>query len=297
MEIYPNGLSNSLPKDIQKDLIRSIPGLENAKFIHYAYAIEYDYLDPTQLTHSLESKSVANLFIAGQLNGTTGYEEAAAQGIVAGINAVMKVRNENPIYFNRNSSYIGVLIDDLVTKGVDEPYRMFTSRAEHRLLLRQDNARFRMLDITKRIGVTPKVFIDEIEKHIATIEMELTRLNKTYADGHSLIQILCRPEIKYHNLPGARKLSETVVQQIEISAKYQGYIEREEEQIRRMNKIEKTMIPANIDYNAIKTLKYESRQKLLKIRPHNLGQASRIPGVNPADIAVLAVWLKFLRDH
>ncbi len=296
-EIYPNGLSNSLPEKIQKELIQSIPGLEQAKFIHYAYAIEYDYLDPTQLTHSLESKKVENLFIAGQLNGTTGYEEAAAQGMVAGINAVMKARNEKSVYFNRNQSYLGILIDDLVIKGVDEPYRMFTSRAEHRLLLRQDNAIFRMLDITKQIGVTPKICITEIENQIAEVNTELTRLNKTHADGHSLLQILCRPEVKYQNLPGAKKLSETVIRQIEVSAKYQGYIEREEEQIRRMNKSEKIIIPDNIDYNAIKTLKYESRQKLLKIRPNNLGQASRIPGVNPTDIAILAVWLKFLRDR
>ena len=292
MEIYPNGLSNSLPETIQQKLIRSIPGLEQAEFIHYAYAIEYDYFDPTKLTHSLESKLVENLFFAGQINGTTGYEEAAAQGFVAGINAVMKVCGEKPFIFSRNESYIGVLIDDLVMKGVDEPYRIFTSRAEHRLLLRQDNSVFRMLNTAKKIGIVPKVIIDEIDGYIIEINNELNRLGKTYCDGHTLIQILCRPEVKYNDLPGAKKLPGDVIQQIEIRAKYQGYIEREEEHIIRMDRSENSIIPSWIDYNEIKAMKYESRQKLMKIRPDNLGQASRIPGVNPADIAILSVWIK-----
>ncbi len=295
MEIYPNGLSNSLPESTQKELIKSIPGLEKAEFIHYAYAIEYDCFDPTQLTHALESKLIENLFLAGQINGTTGYEEAAAQGFVAGINAVMRVRNEKPMHFSRNESYIGVLIDDLVMKGVDEPYRIFTSRAEHRLLLRQDNAVFRMHNIAKQIGVLAINIIDETDRYLAEINQELCRLGTTYTDGHTLMQLLCRPEMKYKDLPDAKPLSDEVIQQIEIRVKYQGYIEREEEQIRRLEKSENMLIPEWIDYNEIKTMRYESRQKLIKIRPGNLAQASRIPGVNPSDVALLAVWIKSKR--
>lgn len=291
-EVYPNGLSNSLPENVQKEMIRSIPGLEQADIINYGYAIEYDYADPTQLTTLLESKKIENLFLAGQINGTTGYEEAAAQGIVAGINAAMKVRGEKPVVFSRNESYIGVLIDDLVTKGVDEPYRMFTSRTEHRLILRQDNAAIRMLGTAKRIGVVPAHFIAVVESYVNEIKVELHRLSKIHFESCSLLQMLQRPGMTYAKLPGARLLPEEVIQQVEIMAKYQGYIERQHEQTLKLNRSEHELIPEWVDYNTIKSMRTESRQKLNKIRPVSLGQASRIPGVNPVDIAILAIWIK-----
>lgn len=291
-DTYPNGLSNSFPENVQKEIIRSIPGLEQADIINYGYAIEYDYSDPTQLTPLLESKKIENLFLAGQINGTTGYEEAAAQGIVAGINAAMKVRGEKPVVFSRNESYLGVLIDDLVTKGVDEPYRMFTSRAEHRLILRQDNAAIRMLGIAKRIGVVPSHFISAVESYIDEINNELNRLGEIHFEGCALLQILQRPGMTYKKLPGARLLPDAVIQQVEIAVKYRGYIQRQNEQTLKLNKSEHEPIPEWVDYNAIKSMRTESRQKLNKIRPVSLGQASRIPGVNPVDIAILAIWIK-----
>jgi len=293
IEIYPNGISNSLPEHIQEKLVYSIPGLENCKILQYGYGIEYDYSDPTQLTDVLESKHVENLFFAGQINGTTGYEEAAAQGFISGANAARKAVGLDKIRISRNEGYIGVLIDDLVTKGTDEPYRMFTSRAEHRLMLRQDNAPFRMLEKAKAIGICSQNEIETREKYLKMINEEISRLNSVFVGSASLSQMLKNPDNKYDQIPGCKPdLPDEVKKQIEIQLKYDGYIKRELEQIKKYSQIDAVLIPSWIDYSAIKTLRFESRQKLQKIKPRTLGQASRIPGVNPVDIAIIDVWIK-----
>jgi tRNA uridine 5-carboxymethylaminomethyl modification enzyme len=297
VEMYPNGTSNSLPEDVQVEMIRSIPGMERAEFIRYAYAIEYDFCDPTQLHHSLESKIVEGLFMAGQVNGTTGYEEAGGQGFVAGVNAAFKVRGEKPLILSRNESYIGVLIDDLVTKGTNEPYRMFTSRAEHRLILRQDNAAFRMVPHARRIGILCGDEIRDIEKMAAQISSELGRLSSSYHEDASLMQILRRSGMTYNELPGCLEhLPAEVCMQIEIMAKYEGYIRREMDRIARSDRLEKQPIPIDIHYDRIHALRKEAREKLNRIRPETLGQASRISGVNPADVSILSVWLKRMEE-
>ena len=292
-EIYVNGFSTSLPFEVQVDLVRTIIGCENAEILRPAYAVEYDFSPPTQLFPSLETKVCKNLFLAGQINGTSGYEEAGAQGLVAGINAARRVKQLEPIILRRNQAYIGVLIDDLVTKGTVEPYRMFTSRAEHRLLLRQDNADMRLSEIGHKIGLLPERNYKTFRSKIQAVENEINRLNKTYYKNYSLAKILSRPEVAYKNLPNRDEtLSDEIVQQVEVCVKYAGYIDRQELEVKKMQKLEDKSIPDTFDFSIVPSLRLEARQKLAKIRPTTLGQAARISGVSPADISILMVCLK-----
>jgi tRNA uridine 5-carboxymethylaminomethyl modification enzyme len=292
-EIYVNGLSTSLPYEVQIDLVRSILGCEEAEILRPAYAVEYDYCDPLQLDHSLKVRCSSNLFLAGQINGTSGYEEAAAQGIVAGINATRMIRDLTPVKFKRDQSYIGVLIDDLVTIGTNEPYRMFTSRAENRLFLRQDNADLRLAAIGHEIGLLSKQRAERIERKRKAIEKELHRLTNSRLAGNSLIQILRRTGIRHSDLPQPENaLAHEIAEQVEIMAKYAGYLERQSAENQRWKKLESMVIPEAFDFSAVGGLRIEARQKLAAVRPTTLRQAARISGVTPADISLLAVMVR-----
>ena len=292
-ELYINGFSTCLPFDVQYEMVRTIRGCENAEILRPAYAVEYDYSPPRQLHPSLETKPCRNLFLGGQINGTSGYEEAGAQGLVAGINAARRVQGKEPVVLRRDQAYIGVLIDDLITKGTSEPYRMFTSRAEYRLLLRQDNADLRLTEIGNDIGTVKKRNYTSFSIKKQSINSEIERLKKTFDGAVSLEQLLKRNEMSYEKLPQARHdLPAMVKQQVEIIVKYSGYIDRQEDEVARFRQMEDKQIPDWLEYENISGLRNESRQKLADHRPATLGQASRISGISPSDVSLIMVQMK-----
>ncbi len=322
-EMYISGMSSSMPEDVQERMIHTVPGMEHAHIVRNAYAIEYDCLDATQLKASLEFKEIRGLFSAGQSNGSSGYEEAAAQGIMAGINAVRLIDGKEAVVLDRSQAYIGVLIDDLITKETSEPYRMMTSRAEYRLLLRQDNADLRLTKIGYEVGLISEERYQRLLEKERQIQAETERVKSVHlgvrpevqelleangsaplVSGASMAELIKRPELDYETLapldPERPALAADVREQVNISIKYEGYIKRQEEQVQRFKKLEEKRIPENIDYDQVGSLRLEARQKLKKLRPESLGQASRISGVSPADVSVLNVWLEKSRrtaDH
>lgn len=318
IEVYVNGFSTSLPEDVQFKALRSVKGFERVKFFRAGYAIEYDYFSPTQLMHTLETKLISGLYFAGQINGTTGYEEAASQGLMAGINAALKVKEREPFILKRNEAYIGVLIDDLITKGTEEPYRMFTSRAEYRTLLRQDNADFRLTPKGYELGLASEKRLRRMEKKLANSEAfvqffkdtsvkpeEINPIleekdSSTMNQSDKMFKIFSRPNISFDDMvkiPSvkdyvvAHQLDDEVIEQTEIQVKYSGYIEKEKNNADKLNRLEDIKIPKNFDYSKIKSMSYEAREKLSKIRPITVSQASRISGVSPNDVSVLLVYM------
>jgi tRNA uridine 5-carboxymethylaminomethyl modification enzyme len=318
VEIYVNGFSTSLPEDIQDKAIRMIPGFEDVKFFRYGYAIEYDYFPPTQLKHSLETKLVEGLFFAGQINGTTGYEEAAAQGLMAGINAALKTQDKEPFVLKRSEAYIGVLIDDLITKGTEEPYRMFTSRAEYRTLLRQDNADLRLTPLSYQLGLASEERMNRVKikkkktqrfiQFLKDTSVSKEQINPTLEGKglapikHSMkmFKIATRPQLTlsdFYNVESLNafmqleEIDKKIVEQVEIHLKYSGYIAKEKANADKLNRLENVAIPGTFNYDKVKSLSFEAREKLTKIQPTTISQASRISGVSPSDISVLLVYM------
>jgi len=317
-EMYVNGFSTSLPEDVQDKAIRSVAGFENVKFLRYGYAIEYDYFPPTQLNHSLETKLIENLFFAGQINGTTGYEEAAAQGLMAGVNAALKTQDKEPFILKRNEAYIGVLIDDLITKGTEEPYRMFTSRAEYRTLLRQDNADLRLTPIGFNLGLASQERLDRVIQKQEKADLLIKFLQVTSVkqeemnpileaknlalinQSMKLYKIAARPQLDFSDFKNVEKLNifleeneigKDAIEQAVIHLKYSGYIEKEKNNADKLNRLENVKIPSKFNYQKVKSLSFEAREKLSKIQPTSISQASRISGVSPSDISVLLVYM------